>query len=41
VAEIKEATLRVQDIPSSKSFRLLTAMLGFEGPEIDVSKIVL
>jgi 4-amino-4-deoxychorismate lyase len=41
VAEIKEETIRVQDIPSFKSFRLINAMLGFEGPEIDVSKIVL
>jgi 4-amino-4-deoxychorismate lyase len=40
-AEIKEETITVQDIPSFKSFRLINAMLGFDGPEIEVSKIVL
>jgi 4-amino-4-deoxychorismate lyase len=40
VAKIKEEAITVQDIPSFKSFRLINAMLGFEGPEIDVSEIV-
>lgn len=40
-AEIKAAPVRIQDIPSFKSFRLINAMLAFDGPEIDVSKIVL
>jgi 4-amino-4-deoxychorismate lyase len=40
-AEIKAAPIQVQDIPSFRSFRLINAMLAFDGPEIDVSKIVL
>jgi 4-amino-4-deoxychorismate lyase len=40
-AEIKEETITVQDIPSFKTFRLINAMLGFDGPEIEVSGIVL
>jgi 4-amino-4-deoxychorismate lyase len=40
-AEIKAAPVQVRDIPSFKSFRLINAMLGFDGSEIDVSKIVL
>lgn len=40
-AEIKEEPVTVQDILSFKSFRLINAMLGFDGPEIEVSKIVL
>jgi 4-amino-4-deoxychorismate lyase len=40
-AEIKEQSVSVQDIPSFKSFRLINSMLGFDGPEIEVSKIVL
>jgi 4-amino-4-deoxychorismate lyase len=40
-AEIKAAPIHVQDIPFFKSFRLINAMLAFDGPEIDVSKIVL
>jgi 4-amino-4-deoxychorismate lyase len=40
-AEIKATPVQVRDIPSFKSFRLINAMLGFDGPEIDVSKIVL
>lgn len=40
-AEIKSGPIQVQDIPSFKSFRLINAMLAFDGPEIDVSKIVL
>ncbi len=39
--EIKEQPVTIQDIPSFKSFRLINAMLGFDGPEIEVSKIVL
>lgn len=40
-AEIKAAPVAVQDIPSFKKFRLINSMLAFDGPEIDVSKIVL
>jgi 4-amino-4-deoxychorismate lyase len=40
-AEIKEQPVAVQDIPSFKTFRLINSMLGFDGPEIEVSKIVL
>ena len=40
-AEIKEETITIQNITSFKSFRLINAMLGFDGPEIEVSKIVL
>lgn len=40
-AEIKEETITIQNVPSFKSFRLINAMLGFDGPEIEVSKIVL
>lgn len=40
-AEIKAAPIPVHDIPSFKKFRLINAMLAFDGPEIDVSKIVL
>jgi len=40
-AEIKQEPITVQDISSFKSFRLINAMLGFDGPEIEVSKIVL
>jgi 4-amino-4-deoxychorismate lyase len=39
-AEIKEQRITLQDIPSFKSFRLINAMLGFNGPEIEVSRIV-
>ncbi len=40
-AEIKQIPITVQDIRNFKTFRLINAMLGFDGPEIDVSKIVL
>lgn len=40
-AEIKEQPVTIQDIPSFKSFRLINSMIGFDGPEIEVSKIVL
>ncbi len=40
-AEIKAAPVTIQDIPSFKKFRLINSMLAFDGPEIDVSKIVL
>ena len=40
-AEIKQEAILIQDIPSFKSFRLINAMHGFDGPEIEVSKIVL
>lgn len=40
-AEIKAEPVTVQNISSFKSFRLINAMLGFDGPEIEVLKIVL
>jgi 4-amino-4-deoxychorismate lyase len=40
-AEIKSAPVAVQDIPSFKKFRLINSMLAFDGPEIDVTNIVL
>ena len=40
-AEIKEQPVTIQDLPSFKSFRLINSMVGFDGPEIEVSKIVL
>jgi 4-amino-4-deoxychorismate lyase len=40
-AEIKEMPITIQDIPNFKTCRLVNSMLGFDGPEIDVSKIVL
>lgn len=40
-AEIKEQPVAIQDISSFKRFRLINSMLGFDGPEIEVSKIVL
>lgn len=40
-AEIKQEPITVQDIPSFKTFRLINALLGFDGPEIEVSRIVL
>lgn len=40
-AEIKEEAITLQNIHSFKTFRLINAMLGFDGPEIEVSKIVL
>lgn len=39
-SEIKVRPVRIQDIRSFKSFRLINAMLAFDGPEIDVSQIV-
>ena len=39
-AEVKPRPITLQDIPSFKSFRLINAMLGFDGPEIEVSGIV-
>ncbi|HET9053730.1 MAG TPA: aminotransferase class IV [Cyclobacteriaceae bacterium] len=40
-AAIQAAPVPVRDISSFKSFRLINSMLAFDGPEIDVSKIVL
>lgn len=40
-SKIIAAPVRVNHISSFKSFRLINAMLGFDGPEIDVSEIVL
>ena len=40
-AEIKEETITIQNLASFKSFRLINAMFGFDGPEIEVSRIVL
>lgn len=39
-AEIKEEVITIQDISSFKKFRLINSMLGFDGPEIEVSQIV-
>jgi 4-amino-4-deoxychorismate lyase len=38
---IMEEDIRLEDISSFDSFRLINAMLEFEGPEIEVSNIVL
>jgi 4-amino-4-deoxychorismate lyase len=37
---ITEQVIRVQDLQRFTKFKLINAMLGFEGPEIDVSNIV-
>ena len=37
---IQEEDISVDDIKSFESFKLINAMLGFDGPEIDVSNIV-
>jgi 4-amino-4-deoxychorismate lyase len=39
-AEIKEESITIQDISSFRKFRLINSMLGFDGPEIEVSRIV-
>lgn len=38
--DIYEDDISVEDIKSFESFKLINAMLGFAGPEIDVSNIV-
>ncbi len=38
--DIEEEDIFVEDIKSFDSFKLINAMLGFAGPEIDVSNIV-
>lgn len=38
---IVEEEITVADLPSFKTFKLINAMLEFDGPEIDVSQIVL
>ena len=38
--EISEQEIRVEDIKSFKSFKLINAMLEFDAPEIEVSNIV-
>lgn len=37
---IQTAPIQKQDIQSFQSFKLINSMVGFDGPEIDVSKIV-
>jgi 4-amino-4-deoxychorismate lyase len=37
---IQPALIQKQDIHSFQSFKLINSMIGFDGPEIDVSKIV-
>lgn len=37
---IKEEEIRKEDISSFESFKLINAMLGFEGPEINISNII-
>jgi 4-amino-4-deoxychorismate lyase len=39
-AEVKEEIITIQNIASFKKFRLINAMCGFDGPEIEVSRIV-
>jgi 4-amino-4-deoxychorismate lyase len=39
--KITEEEIQMSDIKSFTTFRLINAMLEFEGPEIDVSNIVL
>lgn len=38
--DISAEPIRKADVPSFRSFRLINAMIGFDGPEIDVSNIV-
>ncbi len=38
--DIGEEDISVEDIKGFQSFKLINAMLGFDGPEIDVSNIV-
>ena len=38
---IAEEEITVADLPSFRAFKLINAMLEFDGPEIDVSQIVL
>ncbi|HEX5168178.1 MAG TPA: aminotransferase class IV [Cyclobacteriaceae bacterium] len=37
---IRDADIRKADIPAFESFKLINAMLGFEGPEINISNII-
>jgi 4-amino-4-deoxychorismate lyase len=37
---IREEDIRKDDIPSFESFKLINAMLGFEGPEMKISNII-
>ena len=37
---IKEEEIRKEDISSFESFKLINAMLGFEGPEMSISNII-
>lgn len=37
---IREEKIRKRDISSFESFKLINAMLGFEGPEINISNII-
>lgn len=37
---IREENIRKRDISSFESFKLINAMLGFEGPEINISNII-
>jgi 4-amino-4-deoxychorismate lyase len=39
-AEVKEEVITIQDITAFKKFRLINSMLGFDGSEIEVSRIV-
>jgi 4-amino-4-deoxychorismate lyase len=38
---IREEEIRIEDIQSFESFKLINAMLEFDGPEIDVANIVM
>ena len=37
---IREEEIRIEDIPSFESFKLINAMFEFDAPEMDVSNIV-
>jgi 4-amino-4-deoxychorismate lyase len=38
--QVREEEIRIEDIKTFETFKLINAMLEFEGPEIDVSNIV-
>nr|PZN51593.1 MAG: hypothetical protein DIU61_13050 [Bacteroidota bacterium] len=40
IGKIKPIAIRKEDVPSFESFRLINAMVGFEGPEQAVTNIV-
>jgi 4-amino-4-deoxychorismate lyase len=40
MAKIEEEEIRIEDIKTFETFKLINALLEFEGPEIEVSKII-